>query len=259
MNLESLESLALGTSSAILLAPAVKKLTLAAARGLSFLKRNKTPAIPDTTNTSTVHQALAEVDNLLIELQSTLHSQTTPTTIPQNPDTISHANNEITEMVDSIHGLVNEVRQLSGPTTVTTEGAPSPARQAVGNVLGSILAFGGTRRRARIFMSTGPGNFDTNGSAYTIKIAGNIGTQQLTFASGTSQAQIVTAINQFVDRTGVYASKDNKTDYLVEFRSANRGGRFFVAARRLSGNLDDILYDESRSHPANLQVDFGEQ
>ena len=253
MNLESLESLILGTSSAILLAPAVKKLTLAAAQGLSFLKRNQSSQTSDTTNTTAVHQTLAEVDQLLIELQSTLHSQTTP----QHPDTISHANSEITEMVDSIHGLVDEVRDLAGPAGTIGEKKPG-ARQTVSTVLGSIAAFGGARRRARVFLSTTQ-HFTTSGQAYTIKIAGNKGSQQLTFASGISQTQMIGVFNAFARKTGVMAVQDKKTGYLIELLSLKRGGRFFVAARRISGGRNNLLYDESRSHPANLQVDFGEQ
>ncbi len=259
MSLESFDIIAVEICSAVLLAPAVKKLSLAAARGLSFLKRNQTPAISDSANSSTVHQALAEVDNLLFELQSTLHAQTTTPPAIQNHHTISQADHEITEMVDSIHDLVDEVRQIAGPITTTAENTQSQTRQAVGEVLDSILAFGGTKRRARIFMSTGTGIFDTSGAAYSLKIRGNLGAEQLTFASGTTQAQIITTINQFKSNTGVSAKQDNKTSQLIELQSARRGGRFFVAARKLSGNIDDIFYDESRSHPANLQVDFGEQ
>ena len=258
MNLESLESIILGTSSAILLAPAVKKLTLTAAQGLSFLKRNQSSKTSDTTNTTAVYQTLAEVDQLLIELQSTLQSPPTPTAAAPHPNAIAQADHEITEMVDSIHGLIDEVRDLAGPVDTVGE-EESGERQTVSTVLGSIAASGRARRRARIFMSTGTGYFDPQGAPYTFKFRGNLGSQELTFVSGTEQSQIIFAINSFLEKTGVYATKDNVTSGLVKLLSINRGGRFFVAARRLSGNLDDIFYDEDRSHPANLQVDFGEQ
>jgi len=258
MSLESFDIIAVEICSAVLLAPTVKKLTLAAAQGLSFLKRNQTPAISDSANSSTIHQALAEVDNLLFELQSTLHAQTKTPPAIQNHHTISNADHEISEMVDSIHGLIDEVRDLAGPVDTVGE-EESGVRQTVGTVLGSIAASGRARRRARIFMSTGTDIFDPQGAPYTFKFRGNLGSQELTFVSGTEQSQIIFAINSFLEKTGVYATKDNVTSGLVKLLSINRGGQFFVAARRTQGNIDNIFYDEDRSHPANLQVDFGEQ
>jgi len=64
--------------------------------------------------------------------------------------------------------------------------------------------------------------------ATTVVFSGNKGTVQLSFASSTSSAKIVTSINQFTDSTGIQAilSSDNKS---VQLLSTDYGTSQFVS------------------------------
>ncbi|MHC4991311.1 MAG: flagellin, partial [Planctomycetota bacterium] len=81
-----------------------------------------------------------------------------------------------------------------------------------------------------------------NGSI-TIEITGNDGIQQFTFASGSSQANIVSAINTFKDSLGVSATQAAGDTDRVELRSLGFGSDEFVRVRVLEGTTNDLLAD----------------
>jgi len=125
---------------------------------------------------------------------------------------------------------------LAGPLLVDPESSPT--------------------ERARIFLSTGD-RFDAGGGSFTMQILGNRGTQQITVGSGTSQSDIITAIQQFAERTGVYALQDTVDPNLIRLTSLNRGRRQWVAAKRLMGDRHNAFLDENRANHADGHFDYG--
>ncbi len=125
---------------------------------------------------------------------------------------------------------------LAGPLLVDPESSPT--------------------ERARVFLSTGR-FLDGGGGSFSVQILGNRGTQQITIASGTAQENIIRAIQQFTERTGVHALQDAVDPSLIRLTSRRRGRRQWVAAKRLFGHPVNAFLDENRANHADGQLDFG--
>ncbi len=85
---------------------------------------------------------------------------------------------------------------------------------------------------AGIFLSTGATINNGGNGSLTFEITGNDGVQQFTFASGSTQANIATAINTFKDSLGVSAVANGNR---VEVRSIGFGSADFVRVKLLEG------------------------
>jgi len=88
---------------------------------------------------------------------------------------------------------------------------------------------------AEVFLSTAGTLDNGGGGSITLEISGNSGVQQFTFASGTSQANIISAINTFKDALGVSAAQNTTNTNRVELRSTEFGSNSFVRAKHLEG------------------------
>ena len=105
----------------------------------------------------------------------------------------------------------------------------------------------GSAQQASLFMRTDFSNMSASGvdgqllSTVTLEIAGPGGVQVLTFASGTTMANMMNAINQLGASTGVRAELVNAGDVSsgLRFFSADHGSDAFVSVQRLgaSGNF----------------------
>ncbi|MHC4217475.1 MAG: hypothetical protein ACYSU7_03375 [Planctomycetota bacterium] len=73
-----------------------------------------------------------------------------------------------------------------------------------------------------------------NGSV-TLQVAGSSGVQQFTFASGTSQLHIITAINSFQAVLGVTAARSPDNDRRVSIASNELGSEGYVRVKTLAG------------------------
>lgn len=110
--------------------------------------------------------------------------------------------------------------------------------------------------RARVFLSTGR-TINGLGDSFSFLIAGNRGRVRFTAGSGSSQNDIITAVEQFRDTTGVVALQDTVDPNLIRLTSLRRGPSRYVGAGLVSGNLHNAFYDENRANPADRQIDFG--
>ena len=91
--------------------------------------------------------------------------------------------------------------------------------------------------------------------ALTIEVTGNDGVQQFTFASGTTQASIITAINSFKDAVGVSAVQSGANTDRVEMRSLGYGSDSFVRVKELSGPAaNDYIFDVATGGTAEEDV-----
>lgn len=85
-----------------------------------------------------------------------------------------------------------------------------------------------------LFLSTGA-SIDLGGGAnglFTFEVGGELGSRELSFASGTTRAQIIDAVNTYKDVTGVSASTfTSGTITNIRLNSTNYGSDAFVSAK----------------------------
>ncbi len=142
-------------------------------------------------------------------------------------------------------------------TDVTVNAAKLPTSSgSFMNVAIDVLT---SAQTAGLFLSTGA-TFDGSGQSFTIEITGEKGTQQFTFASATTQADIITAINQFKDVTGVSAVQSSASAGRVEMRSTGFGSAEFVSVKKLDGSSDvaDLIFESATDAVGtDNEKDFG--
>ena len=192
----------------------------------------------------TAEGGLAEISNLLTELQ---------TLVGQAANTGGLSQEEVQAnqlQVDSILGTVNRIagstsfqgtKLLNGNYAYTTS---SVAGSAFGNIQvnSARLSDGATMNVVvEVTNSATKGGVQFDGTAtalpagnITIEVAGNNGTEQLSFAGSSSLASIATAINSLTDATGVTASASADK---IDFKSSGYGSDQFVSVRAVSGSF----------------------
>ena len=98
------------------------------------------------------------------------------------------------------------------------------------------------------FLSTTSAYANGGKGSLTIEITGNDGTQQFTFASGTSQSSIIAAINSFTKATGVEAEQSRINPVRVEVRTVETGADSLIRLWTLNG--PDLIFAEPIGGPA---------
>ncbi|HWB54106.1 MAG TPA: flagellin, partial [Tepidisphaeraceae bacterium] len=73
------------------------------------------------------------------------------------------------------------------------------------------------------------------GSTVTIQVSGNLGSTQLSFASGTTVSSIVTAVNAVTNTTGASASVTGASSFQIN--STQYGSAQFVGLKAISGSF----------------------
>jgi flagellin len=113
---------------------------------------------------------------------------------------------------------------------------------------------------AQVFLSTGTSYaspLGTSGSI-TIEVTGNEGVQQFTFASGTTQASMITAINSFREALGVSAAQHGAATDRIVFRSVGFGSSEFVRVKEVAGPTADYIFASAAATTAlDDQRDYG--
>ncbi|MFG0328749.1 MAG: flagellin [Phycisphaerales bacterium] len=215
---------------------------------------------------------LQEVSNLLVELQGLVAASANDAGLSQEEKEANQL--QIDSILQTIDRIANStefqgVKLLNGNFDFTTSGVNSTLLSDVtvnsaklptssGSYISVSVDVLTSAQTAGLYLSTGT-NFDTSGQSFTIEVAGNLGTQQFTFASGTSQADMITAINQFKDVTGVSAAQNGTSAALIEMRSTEFGAKQFVSVKKLDGSddLTNIIYDALGGTGSNDDKDTG--
>ncbi|HZN68347.1 MAG TPA: flagellin [Tepidisphaeraceae bacterium] len=191
----------------------------------------------------TAEGGLTEVSSLLTELQAL---------VSQAANTGGLSEEEIAAnqlQVDSILGTINRIagstafqgaKLLNGNyayatsgvtasafTTMQINAARLPDAQSV-NVVVQVTDSATTGQVTFTGAGTGAGN------TVTLEIAGNTGTEQLSFAGSTTIANIATAVNAIKEVTGVSAAVSGTT---LRFNSRDYGSDQFVSVKALSGTF----------------------
>jgi flagellin len=205
---------------------------------------------------SVAEGGLAEVSALLIELE----------------DLVDHAANEAAMsedevkanqlQIDSILNTINRLststefqgkKLLNGELDYTTSGVNAGTGMVSSaisylNITGARIPEGGYRTvNVEVVQSALTAEVAHAGSSIaaggvTLQISGEFGTEQMSFASGTGFAEVVTAINQSKELTGVSATYSSTGGAEgIKFNSTNYGEDAFVTLEVLNGNDFDTL------------------
>jgi flagellin len=199
----------------------------------------------------TAEGGLSEISNLLTELQSLVGEAA-------NTGGLSQEEIDANQLqVDSILSTVNRIagttsfqgkKLLNGSLDYTTSGVASTAvndlrinaaKLGTADSLDVTVQVVTSGQTANVNYTAG-----TTTDAVTIEIAGNLGTEQLSFASGTTNANIIAAVNALKDVTGVSATSGGGG---VSFNSTEYGSAQFVSVKSLSGTFaTDTQKDEGQ-------------
>lgn len=109
---------------------------------------------------------------------------------------------------------------------------------------------------ARVFLSTTSTYAAGGKGSLTIQFTGNVGTQSFTFASGTPQTSIITAINTFTQSLGVSAAQSVLNTDRIVVASTQMGADGFVRVEQLS-NPDLIFSEPVGGQPIDDLKDYG--
>jgi len=199
---------------------------------------------------------LQEIQNLLIELQSLVSASANEAGLSNEERDANQL--QIDSILQTIDRLANDTsfqgsKLLNGSfdytvtninTTLLTDVQVNSARIPDGGVLTVDITVLTSGQTAGVFLSTGSTSFSSgsNEGSITIEVTGIDGVQQFTFASGTSQANIINAVNSFKDAIGVSATASAVDANRVEFRSVGFGSSQFVSIKELNGLTNDFIF-----------------
>jgi flagellin len=196
---------------------------------------------------STAEGALGEVGSLLSELQSAI-SQVA------NSGSLTTEERDAAQLqVDNILGEITHVasntsfkgkKLLDGSLAYRTTGVTATAITNV-SVNSAKVPAGGTRA-VNINVVTAATRAQTNytggtlavGNNVTLELTGNTGTSQVSFAAGTTIAQMATSINGLTSETGVQATVNGAN---LEIASADFGSQQTASVKVLSGTYANTL------------------
>src|SRR5450432_1043955 len=190
----------------------------------------------------TAEGGLSEVSSLLTQLQSLVNQSANSGGL--SPDEVQA--NQL--QVDSILNTVNRIAQstafqgkklLNGNYAYTTSGISSTqfdnvqinsAKVPAGGAVNVVVQVTTSAQTAQVGYTGG----DIAGGNVTLEIAGNAGTEQLSFSSGTTVSAIAASINSVKASTGVSATI-SASDLRVE--SSAFGSEQFVSVKTIAGSF----------------------
>ncbi|MCH8825001.1 MAG: flagellin [Planctomycetes bacterium] len=201
---------------------------------------------------------LQEISNLLVDLQSLVGQSANEAGISKEEKDANQLQiNSILQTIDRLAGSASfqGIKLLNGNFDYTTSGVNASLLSDVSinsvklakdaNLTVSVTTLTSAQTGAVYLSTTGTyTGGPSGGGALTIEITGNDGVQQFTFASGTSQASIITAINSFKDSIGVSAIQNTANTSRVEIHSLGYGSNAFVRVKELDGpDGSDFIFD----------------
>jgi len=197
---------------------------------------------------------LQEVNNLLLQLQSLVGSSANDAGVSaEEKDANQLQIDSILQTIDRVANATSfqGIKLLNGNFDYTTSNVAatitdvtinsariSNASGSFVNVTVDVLT---SAQTGAVYLSTGA-NLDNGGNgSITFEVTGSSGVQQFTFASGTTQANIISAINTFKDSLGVSAIQNATTNTRVQINSTKFGSNEFVRVKTLEGTNANLL------------------
>lgn len=213
---------------------------------------------------ATLEGGLDETNKLLIEMEDLLDRSANESAIS---DAERDANQlQIDAILDSINRISNSTEFL-GRKLLNGE-FDYQLSNVVGNgdlvdvaVRSTRLPDGGTRTvNVEVVTSAQLANLSytssaIHGGSVTLQVGGNLGNETLSFASGTTIAQIAAAVNQSKDLTGVSATV--VSGGRLDFNSISFGSKQFVKVEAISGaaNFAALSGQQDNGRDATVNVD----
>ena len=223
---------------------------LIASEALKAEKTGLTTAIDNANRATniigTAEGGLTEVSNLLNQLQGL---------VTQSANTGALSSDELKAnqlQVDSILTTVNRIANstsfqgknlLDGSLAYTLSTAGTSAFTAISvnaaNLPGNkteavVIQVLNSATLGKVSYTGVGGSARIGASAVTLQVAGNNGTQQLSFAGSTKLSAVAAAINNITAQTGVTASASGTN---LTFKASNYGSSQFVSVNALSGTF----------------------
>jgi len=236
---------------------------LIASENLRAEKVGITTAIDNAERASniigTAEGGLNEVSSLLTELQSLVGQAANSGGL--SPEEV----NADQLQVDSILQTINRIAQstafqgtklLNGNYDYTTSSVAASATQNLtvnsaripdGAKVGIVVQVVTSAQTGRLTYTGGA----VAGTTVTLEISGNSGTEQLSFASGTTVSSIATSINSVKNATGVSATVAGGT---LTVASTGFGAKQFVGVRALTGTFTGLSTTKDYGADANITV-----
>jgi flagellin len=198
---------------------------------------------------STTEGALSEVANLLLNIKSLVVQAANSGAL--SPEEVKANQLQVDSAVDSITRISSTttfagLHLIDGSLDYLTSGVSTSAISALHITHANFGTNPTIPVNVNVITSARTADLQyraaTVTSSVTLEIAGNGGTQTLTFASGTTASAIAFAVNRISDSTGVQAKLINSANAAsgVDFTSAGFGSRQFVSVKSLSGNLNTV-------------------
>lgn len=191
---------------------------------------------------------LQEISSLLIELQSLVGDTANDAGVSKEEKEANQL--QIDSILQTIDRIANStsfqgIKLLNGNFDYTTSGVSNTQIDDVSINSAKLSDAAGSNIRVDISLlnsaSTGTvylldngGALSANGAGQvTFEVAGNDGTQQFSFASGTANSAVVAGLNTFSEAIGVSASLSGTE---IRMDSTNYGSEQFVRVKQLSDN-----------------------
>jgi len=208
--------------------------------------------------------SLGEISSLLLDLEDLVDRSANEAAL--NDEEVAANQLQIDSILASIDRIASSVtfkgeKLLNGRLDYTLSGTGGSVLSRI-QILGAKLVPNESRQvlvektasaqtGGLIWSSTLAGG-GTNGSL-TIEVTGNYGTDRFSFASATSVADMVTAINGSKELTGVSAAASGSVG--LRLNSAGYGSDQFVSVSKVSG---DSAWDPEDADGASVTQDYGQ-
>jgi flagellin len=220
---------------------------------------------------STAEGALNEASALLLDLQSLVLAAANEAGLTEAETAASQL--QIDSILDSLDRIAHTTRfagqkLLDGSRAYLTSGIPTTALDSV-QLFAARIPHNGSRtvtvkvtqsaQTARISFTGIQSGSPATTSATTIELRGRLGVDMLSFASGTSLAEIRTAINASTTVTGVSAIVSSPgiagVASALVLHSTELGSDAFVSVSPISGNF--VTLNNNNSVLRDIGVDAG--
>ncbi len=196
---------------------------------------------------------MQEIYNLLLDLQSLVAATANEAGISAEEKDANQL--QIDSILQTIDRLANDttfngLKLLNGNFDYTTSGVSAnitdltinSARLSdkAGSFIDVTMRVTQAADTGAVYLSTAGTLLNGGNGSITFEFTGADGVQSFTFASGTLQTSIISAINTFSDSIGVsaVAAADR-----VEIRSRGYGSSEFVRAKIIQGTSDQLIFD----------------
>lgn len=191
---------------------------------------------------------LQEINKMLLELQSLIGKTANDAGVSKEEKEANQLQiDSLLQTIDRIANATsfNGTKLLNGNFDYTTSNVSTnisdvqiqSARMsdAAGSFISVSLDVLTSAQTGAVYLSTGSTIDNGGNGSITIEITGTDGVQQFTFASGTSQGDVVTAINTFKEALGVSAKAAAAGSGQVQIDSLEFGSESFVRVKQLEG------------------------